>query len=370
MVTILPAKRPGFLQGLLEGGISAAPGALEKLVERKKENALEEKKKKLLNEENEAAKEYGVNISGFSDPKIRQQLIAQGAKNQQQENFLKSLGLGGQDNSLKNNTLEGEDVQISSDILKNITPQQLAAISVKNPQIASLLENQRQFQLRQDEKKPEAIREKKISESLAGADVKYNQNLEETSKQHALKEETISRLKDLNKKKVTGKPYEKFLERVGLINLTSEGRREFSANVKNLITDIRSILGGQFSNFEFQTILNAYPSADFSPEANDAIINNLEYFQDIKNKEVEVARKLKKENKGKIPEDFQSKVNEEVSQYAQSKSKEIKQNTRKIINEQHAIPKGFTLMYDPEGNELSVPDRDIKKYTDLGATLP
>ena len=217
---------------------------------------------------------------------------------------------------------------------------------------------------------PEFEREKHLESAQAQADVKYNAQLQETSKQHELKQQTLDRLEKLNQKGVTGKPYEKLLEKAGLVALTSDGRREFAADVKNLITDIRSILGGQFSNFEFQTILNAYPSADFSKGANEAIIKNLKSFQDIKSKEVEFAQKLKKDNKGKIPNDFQGQVNEMVREYASGKVSSIKDNSRKIMNEEYGISPGNVLMFDPQGEPLNVPEGSVDQFEALGATLP
>lgn len=168
---------------------------------------------------------------------------------------------------------------------------------------------------------------------------------------------------------MTGKPYEKFLEKVGLVSQTSEGRREFAADVKNLITDIRSILGGQFSNFEFQTILNAYPSPDFSQKANEAIIKNLKDFQEIRNQEIKIAKNLKSENGGKIPEDFQSKVNERLQEYAQKKILDIKQNTQDILREQLGVSIGNTIMLAPDGEPIAVPNEEIDKALELGATF-
>lgn len=263
----------------------------------------------------------------------------------------------------------------------SIPDELIAQAAAMNPTAGRILQQQKDVALREkrmqeelDLKKlkasPEYKREQQVQGSQAQADVKYNQQLQESSKQHALKEQTLDRLEQLNKKGVTGKPYEKLLEKVGLVNLTSEGRREFAADVKNLITDIRSILGGQFSNFEFQTILNAYPSADFSQDANEAIIKNLKGFQDIKSKEVVFANQLKKENGGKLPIDFQSKVNDMVHEYAQSKIPEIKENSRVIMNAEYGIPEGHTLMFDPKGEPLSVSNDEIDRYKQLGAYLP
>jgi hypothetical protein len=222
----------------------------------------------------------------------------------------------------------------------------------------------------EEERSPEYQRGKLLTTEQAKADVKYNQELQSSSKLNKIKADTLDKLDKLNKKGVTGKPYEKLLEKSGLFNLTSEGRREFAADVKNLITDIRSILGGQFSQFEFQTILNAYPSADFSKEANDAIIRNLKEFQDIRNKEFEIASDLKKKNGGRPPEDFQSQVNERVQEYAASKKDEIKKNMQDVMNAQYGVPKGFTLLLDPNGDPLSVPDEEVEMLLQNGAERP
>jgi hypothetical protein len=85
---------------------------------------------------------------------------------------------------------------------------------------------------------------------------------------------------------------------------------------------------------------------------------------------VEFANQLKKQNKGKVPFDFQSQVNEKVREYAQSKLPSIKENTRKIMNEEYGIPSGHTLMFDPQGEPLNVPEDQIAQFEALGATLP
>lgn len=262
-----------------------------------------------------------------------------------------------------------------------ISDEQIAQASMVDPNLGRSLQHSKDVALRENRAKiehelqlkkssPEYQREQEITADQAKADVKYNQELQETSKQHALKAQTLDRLEKLNKKGVTGKPWEKLAERAGLVNVTSQGRREFAADVKNLITDIRSILGGQFSNFEFQTILNAYPSPDFSQEANAAIIRNLKQFQDIKTKEVDFAKDIKKQNNGKLPQDFQAKVNERVQEYANQKIDEIKKNTQEIMRSQYGIPIGNTLLIDPDGELLSVPDDEVDFLLKNGAELP
>lgn len=386
MVQILPPRRTFSEAGRALGG-GLGEGLLEGY----------EKSKKMsqMSQENEAAKRMGIDLSGITDPKMRQITAQEGLKNlykeqqrQQKREYFSSL-FGGQ------GSLKEMGDQLSQELgsspqeyatgknfdVANIPDEIIAQVAVEDPQLGNLLQRQkdvaqrenraeREFSLKEKKASPEFKREERVEASQAQADVKYNQQLQEASKQHELKEQTLDRLEKLNTKGVTGKPYEKFLEKMGLTALTSSGRREFAADVKNLITDIRSILGAQFTGFEFQTILNAYPSADFSKDANTAIIKNLKDFQDIKKKEVEFANKLKKENGGKIPFDFQSTVNEMVHEYANTKVASIKENTRKIMNAEYKIPAGKTLMFDPEGEPLGVPEDEIAKWMELGATLP
>lgn len=329
-----------------------------------------------------AKEQFGLDISGF-DPETQKALLVEAFKQQGQQGIL------GQKQEFLNKLFGNVGQQPDQDQQqqnKQFDPSQLsdaqiAQVTAMDPNVGRALSHakdvalrdkrsQEELEFKKMKESPEHRRETQLESSQAQADVKYNQTLQEASKQHELKEQTLDRLEALNKKGVTGRPYEKLLEKMGLVNLTSEGRREFSADVKNLITDIRSILGGQFSAFEFQTILNAYPSADFSKGANEAIIKNLKDFQDIKKKEVEFAQEIKKQNKGKIPFDFQALVNEKVREYAATKLPEIKANAQKIMNEEYGIKPGFTLMFDPQGNPLNVPENEVAKFAELGATLP
>lgn len=389
MVQILQPQsrqKPSFLQsivgGLSQGASQAIPEYFQKQAQMKQ-----------MQQENEAAKQMGIDLSGISDPKMRQAIVAESLKMQgkqqlqgQKQGFLEQVFGGGrqQQNQMEmQEQLEPQSNQMQQQGFdpSNISDKDIAIASSMDPNLGRSLMHMKDVALRErrEEKNlelqklktsPEYQRQQHLESSQAQSDVKYNQSLQEASKQHELKQQTLDRLEALNKKGVTGKPYEKLLEKMGLVNLTSEGRREFAADVKNLITDIRSILGGQFSAFEFQTILNAYPSADFSKEANESIIKNLKDFQDIKKKEVEFAQQLKKENKGKLPEDFQSKVNEKVRDYAASKAPSIKENTRKIMAEEYGITPGNVLLFDPNGEPLDVPRSEVSRYLELGATEP
>lgn len=389
MVQIIPAaqRKPSFAERLNVGigrGLEHGSQLLQQNQLKQQERQKNENLQRLT----------GMDLSSL-EPEIQKTIVSEMLKHHgkqdilgQKQKFLDQLLGGRQQESQLGNQLQGSQQQNEQKqgIPNGFDPtslsdEDIARASAVDPNLGRSLQHAKDISLRERRAKeelefrksqasPEHKREQQVSSAQAVSDVKYNEKLQELSRQHELKEQTLNRLEKLNLKGVTGKPYEKLLEKAGLINLTSEGRREFAADVKNLITDIRSILGGQFSQAEFMTILNAYPSADFSKEANSAIIKNLKDFQDIKTKEVEFAQEIKKENNGKIPEDFQAKVNERVREYAQSKLPEIKKNASKIMAEEYGIKKGNVLLFDPNGEPLDVPQQDVDKYLELGAYLP
>lgn len=396
MVQILPQK-PGLADYLSQGIRETFVPAMQSHLQQQLQQRQAQQQQSLLNQALTQAqqvyadpnlspeqKQIGLYQALSNRPDIAQALSKQLADTQKQtqaQQMLSQLfGPSPQQGQVSQNHLGMQQPEQQAFNPANLSDAQIAQVSAVNPNLGRLLQQQkdvtlrenraeREFAEKQRKASPEFQREEKINAAQAQADVQYNRELQESSKQHELKEQTLNRLEKLNTQGVTGKPYEKLLEKAGLVALTSEGRREFAADVKNLITDIRSILGSQFTGFEFQTILNAYPSADFSKAANAAIIKNLKDFQDIKKKEVEFATQLKKENKGKIPEDFQSKVNEKVREYALTKVPEIRSNTQKIMNEEYGIPEGNILMFDPQGEPLNVPKDQIEQYKALGAQL-
>lgn len=399
-------QKKSFAQKLNAGVGRGLEQAQEMMREHEIKKFQEEEKQNITKFMNE---KYGMNTQGLPadfqkeimkhEAMNKGKQLIQSQKQEQLNELLKNLDLdqkeNGQNQNLQMNEQkprgilkpEFEDEQPSSSSKrsqgqKKLIPESvIAQAAAVNPAVADKLQkhndnimaqqrHDENLQIKKQKESPEHKRETALSSAQAKADVDYNQQLQESAKLNATKEKTLEDLDVLNEKGVTGKAYEKILEKFGLINLTSDGRREFSSGTKNLITDIRSILGSQFTGFEFQTILNAYPSADFSQGANRAIIRNLKEFQHIKSKEIQFAKEIKKENGGKIPEDFQSLVNDRLQEYAKTRLSDIKANTKIIMNEEYGIPEGFTLMFDPNGEPLSVPSEMINQYEEMGATIP
>lgn len=79
MVQILEEGRPSFVQSLLGGLAEGIPGALQQYQQQKKQIAD-------MQRENEAAKRFGIDLSGINDPNMRKQALTfalQGEQNKQ-----------------------------------------------------------------------------------------------------------------------------------------------------------------------------------------------------------------------------------------------------------------------------------------------
>lgn len=394
MVQIIPNRHKSFSEQALEG-VNAFTPALQQFLQQQQLQSQREV-------ENQSLKQMGLHLSGISDPEMRHQAFSsrlQGENARKLEEF-KNLGradllrqkqdfvnqlFGSQNNE---GNVSGQSSQNTGINPGNLSDADIAQAAAIDPTLGRILQHQkdvalrerravedkefreRQFSEQQRKNSPEYVREQESVKSQAKADIDYNKKVQDSTKRTVLKRESLDRLKALNKKGVTGKPYEKILEKMGLIALTSEGRREFAAEVKNQFTDFKDIAGSQLTGGEFNTLVNAYPNPDFSQAANDSIIRNLEIVQDILNQEHKIANQIKKQNAGKAPFDFQSKVNERLEDYARERTGEMKENIHKILNEQYGVPAGNVLMFDSSGKELFVPESEIDEALSTGAQFP
>lgn len=228
---------------------------------------------------------------------------------------------------------------------------------------------QQKFEFEKSEAAPERQREKTLAAEQAKADAAYVKNHNESRSKQMLKSDSLNRIENQVKRGVSGKIWEKLADLLGLTAITSSGRRELGAEIKNQFTDFKQVAGSQLSAAEFFVLANAYPNIDFSKEANLAIIDNLRQVHDYFDKEDEVLNDLIKENKGKIPENVQMKVNEKMQGYLKDRLAKMKENIKIIKHEQYGIPKGYNLMFAPDGEPLSVSDNEIEKYKAIGATF-
>jgi len=397
MVDIIP-RQPSTSDRLFEALGIGAEGLARGMLSQHERKQINQR----MQQENQALQQLtGMDFSGITDPMQRKEILSsvlQGRnqqmvqelkgsqKQQQQQQKLNEIEKifgsqnqgqfsGLRDESNKPNFQGFDPLQISDSAI--------AQASIIDPNLARSLQHSKDVALREKretealneakrQKSPEFQRETELTKAQAQSDTKYYNNLQEQRSKQVLKKESLNRLKRINKEGVSGKAWERVAENIGLTSLTSEGRREFSAEVKNQFTDFKAIAGSQLSAQEFFVLAGAYPNADFSKEANDAIIQNLEDVHDTLDKEHDIAEELIKENGGKKPENFQAKVNGRMQAYISKKISRMKENLQKVMNAQYNIPQGHTLMFDLKtGDPLSVPDDQIARLLDEGlADLP
>lgn len=215
--------------------------------------------------------------------------------------------------------------------------------------------------------------EKEITKKQVAADADYNSSLADKQKNYLKRSYIRDRATKLNKTGKTGKVKDRILDFYGLESMTSAERRELASLQKDYVAPtLKATLGGNFSGGEFNTLMNASFNPNFSEQANEAILNKDRIIDDILNQEVEIARRIKRDNGGKVPRDYEELVSTELAEYAKTKLPQLKEDTKLINNEKAKVPAGKTLMYDDKGNEIFVPDNEkaIQYAISKGASLP
>lgn len=379
MVQIIPAveRKPSFGARLSQGLGSTLEKTSENALQKQMLEAQAMQKQKLMQQE------YGLkgDLEARKQKEKYSALIEaiNGAQNNRQDKGFADQISGEKPAENQNN---GQPSQFESGNKPPHDPQEIAELALIHAPTANLLQRQNedwqrnrehkeQFEEQKRKTTPEYVRQETLAKEQAKEDSKYYADLSEKRSKQILKKESLARLKALGKKNVTGKVWESILDRMGLTQKTSEGYREYTAEQKNQFTDFKAIAGSQLSAREFFTLASAYPNSNFSPEANEAIIRNLEDVHDTLDKEYEIATKLRKENKGKPPEYVQERVNEELEKYTSKKIQDVKDNIKKVMNAQYGIQPGYTLMFDENNEPLSVPDDKVSQLLDDGlADLP
>jgi hypothetical protein len=223
--------------------------------------------------------------------------------------------------------------------------------------------------IRAKEPKPDVERERIMNEIEAKADAAFYQDQVSQFPMLEAQGRTLDAADKLNKEGVTGGFLDQALEKAGLMQFTSEGRREFVSLAKDALKnqDIKNILGSQISQMEFKFFADATINPNFSQEANDRIIKKEKLVLRYKKLYADIANNIVRQNGGKIPRGFTAMVNEQFTKQSQGLSKEVST----LADEFDAIqdvPSGYVLMYDKKRRPLHVPEDEVQKYSELGAS--
>jgi hypothetical protein len=216
-----------------------------------------------------------------------------------------------------------------------------------------------------DNERGSVLRKEQAKMDIGFADEQTNKAKELFGRQEVLDQAAV-----LNDEGVTGQPWDQAMQKIGLLQYTSDGYRVFTSLAKDAVKNqnIKSVIGSQISQMEFGFFRDATINPGFSKEANRQIIKKEGLALRYEKLYSDITQKMIEQNGGQIPERLQTKVNDEFAQQAKKISKELKETAIDYEAIQN-IPQGKVLMYDKKRRPLHVPANEVEKYTKLGASL-
>lgn len=214
-----------------------------------------------------------------------------------------------------------------------------------------------------EENKPKAERDSTIAKEQAKKDVEFAQ------KQTALIPEIMAQMKTLKEaiplvlSGAGGGIIDQVFESLGLLQYTSSGRRELTSVAKDSLKNIgmREMMGGKVSNLEFSFFENSTISPKFSKDANLRIIKKEMLALKYKELYAHTAQRLRDESGGRIPENFQHKVNKEYTKAIEPLNKQLKV-LHKEFDLITKVPKDKVLMFNKKGQPVHVPKKEAHKF--------
>ena len=221
-----------------------------------------------------------------------------------------------------------------------------------------------------EEKKLEGERGSVLRKEQAKQDIGFAEEQTNKSKELFGRQEVLDQAAALNEEGATGQLWDQAMQKIGLLQFTSDGYRVFTSLAKDAVKNqnIKSILGSQISQMEFGFFRDATINPAFNKEANRQIIKKEGLALRYEKLYADITKNLIDQNGGEIPERLQSKVNEEFTVQSKKISNELKEAARDFEAIQH-VPKGKVLMYDKKRRPIHVPADQVEKATKLGASL-
>jgi hypothetical protein len=146
--------------------------------------------------------------------------------------------------------------------------------------------------------------------------------------------------------------------------LSNPATEEFRKLESDFIRDVSKVFpGGKITNFEISSYMKTIPSLMNSPEGRKEIYRNRKLFNEAKTVRYNEYKKIIKENNGKKPANLGMLIEERT----QDKIKNIEEQFVNGI--QNALDKHQTpiRMYDPKGNPVDIPPREIERAMKAGA---
>ncbi len=146
--------------------------------------------------------------------------------------------------------------------------------------------------------------------------------------------------------------------------LSNPATEEFRKLEADFVRDVSKVFpGGKVTNYELQSYLRTIPGLMNSPEGRKEIIRNRKLMNEAKKVRYDEYKKILKENNGKKPQNLGILLEERT----QDKIADIEDRFREGIEK--SVDKFQTplRMYDPQGNPIDVPPKDVDRALKAGA---
>jgi len=321
-----------------------------------------EKQQIQLNNENQAAKRMGIDLSGFNHPEDRRKIMEyalRGKELEKEYGFKENLEKEKIKEKYKNkqSLMEGigetygqtEDTQVDEmsphekypgvGLLDGIiekkqakektgkprfklphSPKDIGKMAIADPTTARIWESQNEAALRHQEhqenidiKKQERIEDKaqKEKEFFHKETEKYDTELSELSTAAQKKNRALER--QMNSVDKLG-----WFDRVSTAVfgntpygnlLKSQTAQEFDANTLPQLEGQRQILGGILSDSDIRLLMQKIVTADKNPEANKTIARQMQLENDLVINKEQIAEEIKRKNGGYRPANYLSEIN-------------------------------------------------------------
>ena len=366
MVQVLGAvaRRPSIGQRLSESMGAAASTAGQ--------YAQNEKAKQMMAQENEVARQqFGIDLSGTTDPKARQALMVQALKGQQKnqqmgqkQEFLGKLFGGGQQQQQGGQLDDMQQQGAQGFDPSNISDADIARATAIDPAMGRELRAAKDTAIR--EKHHSEDIDLKKSETRRAEETKISTpvmlELNEMRKNIPLQEQAVQDIINATPK-VSGRDY--LADITGFEPLrTSEGAK-LKTSIKDFFLSDLTRAGARPNQWIEQQLMDALPKIGRSTEANLVTAEGMKFKVDLVKKRAEIIDELAEKDRDKygyVRADIDSRAYKEMKKYVVDRQSELEFNIKKI----KAQNKGKTetvKMKSPDGSiyEINMDDIDEAK---------
>lgn len=185
---------------------------------------------------------------------------------------------------------------------KDITNEQILAISAIDPNMAKLLQSQKDTGSKETASKFKETKEVR-SNIISQAQAANENNMR------------LNRMGKLNESgKLIGGLFNSTLKKFGLDlpALKNPESQEFEKLSTDMLRNAKEIFGARVTNFEMDTFLKSIPTLSQTKEGRERVIRNLKIFNEGATKRLDAMKKIIKANRGTPPYDLGEQIEEMI----------------------------------------------------------